>query len=77
MPVDNVGIDSVALLGAQDHPDLTLREQASFEVPLEDWILGASPVGNYMPAISVFRLMSTPDVDGLDPASQTLPGPPG
>jgi len=57
MPVDNIGLDVIDLLKINDDPRFQIRREASFAVSLAEWSIGFSAVSNYMPSISIFRII--------------------
>ena len=57
MSVDNIGIDVIDLLNISGDPRFRIRREASFAVSLDEWFLGSSAIGNYMPSISIFRII--------------------
>jgi len=59
MPVDNIGVDVIDLLKINDDPRFHIQLAANFAVPIPEWTLGFSAVSNYMPSISIFRIIPT------------------
>ena len=59
MPVDNIGIDTVELLRINNDPRFRIQLIANFAVPIPEWSIGFSAIGNYMPSISIFRITPT------------------
>lgn len=54
--VDGVGMDFAEELGLKDDARFDLVAEASFEVPVDEWLLGSGPLRNYMPAVVVYRV---------------------
>jgi len=56
MPVDGVGVDTVKVMGLAPDSRYDLRLERTFGVTTDDWLVGSSPVSNYMPAIAIYRI---------------------
>ena len=57
MPVDGVGEDTRQVLGLVPDSRFDLILERSFTVTVDEWLLGSAAVSNYMPSISIFRIV--------------------
>lgn len=55
-PVDGVGLDFRNEMGISNDPRFGLIEERVFSMSVKDWEFGSEPLGNYLPAVYIYKI---------------------
>jgi hypothetical protein len=57
MPVDGIGVDLIKTMGIKEDSRFDLILEEPYAISVEEWLFGSSAISNYMPAISIYRIV--------------------